>query len=139
VIPRRTVAAAVLIGAALAGRAAGAPANSALPGPALELDTARLAQIDAARRYRESLESLRPLREAVVEHAGTEAERRRALAAQGLIATVEATVAERALEEARAAAEATRTAIREADTVVAEVEAARELAALPPPAPDGVR
>ena len=137
-IPRRALAAAVLAAAALAGHVAGA-SNSALPGPALDLDSARLAQIDAARRYRESLESLRPLREAAVERAATEAERRRALAAQGLLAAVEATAAERALAEARAAAEATRAAIREADTVVAEVEAARELAALPPPAPDGVR
>ena len=137
-IPRRALAAAVLVAAALAGHAAGA-SDSALPGPALDLDSARLAQIDAARRYRESLESLRPLREAAVERAATEAERRRALAAQGLIAAVEATAAERALAEARAAAEAARAAIREADTVVAEVEAARELAALPPPAPDGVR
>jgi hypothetical protein len=139
VIPRRILAAAVLVAAALAGRAAGAPGDSALPGPALDLDTARLAQLDAARRYRESLESLRPLREAAVERAATEAERRRELATQGLIAAVEATTADRALEEARAAAEATRAAIWEADTVVAEVEAARELAALPPPASDGVR
>ena len=47
--------------------------------------------------------------------------------------------AERALAAARVAAEETRAAIREADTLVAEVEAAREVAALPPPTADGVR
>ncbi|MET0488290.1 MAG: hypothetical protein ABW216_21485, partial [Candidatus Rokuibacteriota bacterium] len=82
-IPRRALAAAVLVAAALAGHVAGA-SNSALPGPALDLDSARLAQIDAARRYRESLESLRPLREAAVERSATEAERRRALALKAL-------------------------------------------------------
>jgi hypothetical protein len=80
VIRRRMLAVAVLTAAVLAGRAAGAPSDSALPGPgpALDLDTARLAQIDAARRYRQSLESLQPLREAAEERAATEAERRRA-------------------------------------------------------------
>ena len=46
-----------------------------------------------------------------MERAAAEAERRRALPAQGLIAAVEATAAERALAEARAAAERTRAAI----------------------------
>jgi hypothetical protein len=86
VIPRRILTVAVLFAAALAGRAAGAPSDSALPGPALDLDTARLAQIDAARRYRESLESLRPLRENAVErrgHRGRAAARAGRLAAGG--------------------------------------------------------
>jgi hypothetical protein len=139
VIPRRAVAVALLVLAALTGRAAGAPGGAAPPGPAHDLDSARMAQLDAARRYRESLQSLQPLRDAAVERAAAETERRRALATQGLIATAEVGTAEQALETARAAAEATRMAIREADTLVAEVEAARELAALPPPAPDGVR
>jgi hypothetical protein len=139
VIIRRTVAVAVLVVATLAGRAGGAPSSSTPPGPALDLDTARAAQVDAARRYREVLESLQPLRDAAVARAAVEAVRRHTLVDQGLIAAVEADAAERTLEAARAAAEATRTAIREADTLVAEVEAARELAALPPAAPDDVR
>jgi len=74
-----------------------------------------------------------------VEHAAAEATRRRALATQGLIATADAEAAERTLETARAAADATRAAIHEADTLVAEVEAARELASLPPATRDDVR
>ena len=137
--PRHTVAVAILVVAALAGRAGGAPSSAPPPGPALDLDTARAAQLDAARRYRESLETLQPLRDAAVERAAAEAERRRALATQGLIATVDAEAAERTLETARAAAESTRAAIHDADTLVAEVEAARELAALPPATRDDVR
>ena len=130
---------AVLVVAALAGRAGGAPGGSIPPGPALDLDAARAAQVDAARRYRESLESLQPVRDAAVERAAAEVERRRGLVAQGLVATVEADAAERALETARAAAEAARAAMREADTLVVEVEAARELAALSPAAPGATR
>jgi hypothetical protein len=139
VIPRHTLAVALLVLATLAGRAGGAPSGSTPPGPALDLDTARAAQLEAARRYRDSLEALRPLHDAAVDRAAAEAERRRVLAAQGLIATAEAEAAERTLETARAAAEATRVAIHEADTLVAEVEAARELAALPPATRDDVR
>jgi len=139
VIPRRVFVVAALVVAALAGRAGGAPNQSAPPGVVPDLDAARAAQLDAARRYRESLESLQPLRDAAAERAAADAERRRTLAAQGLIAAAEVATAERALATARAAAEETRAAIREADTLVAEVEAARELAALPPAAPDGVR
>jgi hypothetical protein len=138
VIPRRTVALAAVVVAALAGHAGGAP-NASAPPASVDLDAARAAQLDAARRYRESLESLRPLREAAAARAAADVERRRALAAQELIAAAEVAVAERALATARAAAEETRAAIRAADTLVAEVEAARELAALPPATPDGVR
>jgi len=123
-----------LVAVALAGGAAGAPRDSPPPGPAHELDAARTAQVDAARRYSESLQSLLALRAAAVERAAAEAERRRDLAARGLIAEAGVAEAERALEATRAAAEATRAAIREADIVVAEVEAAREIAALPPAA-----
>jgi len=139
VIPRRTVAVTALAVAALAGHAGSAPNESAPPRVATDLDAARAAQLDAARRYRASLESLQSLRDAAAERAAADVERRRALVAQGLIARAEVAVAERALLTARAAAEETRAAIRDADTLVAEVEAARELAALPPATPDGVR
>ena len=138
-IPRRTAALAVLVVAALAGHAGGAPSPSAPSATATDLDAARAAQLDTARRYRASLESLLSLRDAAAERAAADVERRRALVAQGLIAAVEVAAAERALVTARAAAEETRAAIRDADTLVAEVEAARELAALPPATPDGVR
>ena len=76
----------------------------AAPPIAGELDAARAAQAEAARRYRESLDALLPLHEAAEQRAAAEAERWRALLGQGLIAR-------------------------------ADAEAARELAALPPPAP----
>jgi hypothetical protein len=139
VIPRRAAALAVVVVTALAGHARGAPDTSAPSGHAVDLDSARAAQLDAARRYRESLESLQPLRDAAAERAAADLERRRTLAAQGLIAAAEVTAAEKAVATARAAAEETRAAIRDADTLVAEVEAARELAALPPATADGVR
>src|SRR5262249_22130232 len=76
---------------------------------------------------------------AAVERAAADVARRRSLAAQGLIATAEVATAERALATARVAAEETRAGIHQADTLIAEVAAARELAALPPPTADGVR
>jgi hypothetical protein len=54
---------------------------------------------------------------------------------RGLIARADAEAAARTLVEARERATGTRAAIREADELVAEAEAARELAALPTPAP----
>lgn len=103
--------------------------------PGRELESARAAQVDAARRYRESLEALRPLHEAAAARAAIELERRRALLAQGLIARADVEAAERARDEARRTAERTRTSIIEADALMADVEAARALAALPPPRP----
>jgi hypothetical protein len=96
---------------------------------------ARAGQADAARRYRESLEELLPLREAAEARAAAEAERRRALLARGLIARADAEAADRALDEARQAVERTRAAVREAGALVADAEAARDIAALPVPAP----
>jgi hypothetical protein len=100
-----------------------------------ELEAARAAQAEAARRYRESLDALLPLHEAAEQRAAAEAERQRGLLGQGLIARADAEAATRALVEARDRATRTRASIREADALVADAEAARELAALPPPAP----
>jgi hypothetical protein len=119
---------------ALAGAAPATPPGPPA-GPAGGLEAAHAAQVLAARRYRESLEALLPLQTAAVERAAAEAQRRRTLQAQGLIAALDADAAERALAEARATAERTRVAIREAATLEVEAESARELAALPPPAP----
>ena len=107
----------------------------AAPSTAGELEAARAAQAEAARRYRESLDALLPLHEAEEQRAAAEAERRRALVGQGLIARADAEAAARTLVEARERATRTRAAIREADALVADAEAAHELAALPPPAP----
>lgn len=123
-----------VVAVALGGGVAGAPRETPPAAPAHELDAARAAQMDAARHYRKSLQSLLTLRDAAVERAAAETERRRDLAARGLIAEAEVAAAERALQAARTDAGSTRTAIREADIVVAEIEAAREIAALPPAA-----
>jgi len=117
------------------GLAPPGPAGSSAQPAASPLEAARAAQAEAARRYRESLEELLPLREAAETRAAAEAERRHALLAQGLIARADAEAAARALDEARQAAERTRAAVREADALVADAEAAREIAALPVPAP----
>lgn len=120
-----------LVAATLTVALAAAPAAPAPPTATPELQAARAAQAEAARRYRASLDALLPLHEAAEARAATEAERRRALLAQGLIAAADLEAAERALAQARATAGRTRAAILEADAVVVDAEAARELAALP--------
>ena len=112
-----------------------APPAHALTQSSSELEAARAAQVDTAQRYRESLDVLRPLQEAAEQRAAAELERRRTLLAQGLIARADVEAAERVWDEARRTTERTRTSIVEADALVADVEAARELAALPPPKP----
>jgi hypothetical protein len=129
------VARALALTAAALTAAAPATVAPAAPSTAGELEAARAAQAEAARRYRESLDALLPLHEAAEQRAAAEAERRRALLAQGLIAHADAEAAARTLVEARETATRTRAAIREADALVADAEAARELAALPPPVP----
>ena len=106
----------------------------AMSGPPDQTD-ARAAQVEAARRYRASLDVLMPLHEAAVERATADVERRRALLAQGLIARVDVEAAERALADARATAARTQEAIHEADGLVAEAEAVHEIAALPAAGP----
>ena len=121
--------------ATLTASAATAPAPSAQR----ELEAARAAQAEAARRYGESLAALLPLREAAVTRAERALERQQALVADGLVAPIEIETATRALAAARQDAERTRTAMREAEAVATEAEAAPELAALPPTAPGEVR
>jgi hypothetical protein len=132
----RAAAALVLLAAALISAAPVTPATTATPPAPSELETARAAQAEAARRYRERLAALLPLHEAAEQRAATEAARRRALLASGLIARADVEAAERALADAQQAAARTRTALTEADALVADAEAARELAALPPSAPN---
>jgi hypothetical protein len=123
-----------LVAVTLAG--AHAPAGApAAPTATAELQAAWAAQADAARRYRASLDALLPYHEAAEGRAAAEVERRRALLAQGLLAATDVEAAERALDVARATAGRTRAAILEADAVVVDAEAARELAALPAPIP----
>jgi len=133
-VTRRRLLAALALGAALVTTAAAAPA----PGVG-DLEAAHAERVEAARRYRQTLETLLPLREEVVARAEADLERRRALAEQQLIARTDVDAAVRALAVAREEAERTREALREAESVVTEAEAARELAALPPTAPGQVR
>jgi hypothetical protein len=132
VIARRALAALALAAASLV---AAGPAPPPAPAATNELEAARAAQAEAARRYRESLDVLLPLQAAAVERAAAEVERRRGLHARGLIAAADVDAAGRALAEARETVERTRAAVGAADALIIEVEAARELAALPPPAP----
>jgi hypothetical protein len=131
------VLAALALAAALTVTAATAAPPA--PSPQRALEAARAAQAEAARRYRESLDALLPLREAAVTRAERALERQEALVAEGLVAPVEIETAARALAAAREDAERTRAAMREAETVATEAEAAAELAALPPTAPGEVR
>ena len=129
--PVRGLVAVALLAAALAGAAPAPAPSAAVP----DLEAVHAAQAEAARRYRESLEPLLALQTAAVERATAEVERRRAMLAQGLIASADVETAARALAEASETAGRTRRAIEEAGTLVTEAEAARDLAALPPPAP----
>jgi hypothetical protein len=130
---RRGLAALALTLAVLAPVAGAAPEA---PTGTSDLEAARAAQVEAAHRYRESLDALVALHEAAVSRAAAEAERRRSLHAQGLIAAAHVEAAARRLADARETAERTRATVREADALVLEAEAARALALLPPPAPD---
>ena len=131
----RRLFAALALGAALVTTAAAAPP----PAARRDLEAAHAGQAEAARRYRESLQALLPLREDAVARAEAELERRRALAARELIAPADVDAAAHTLAGARDEAERTRAAVREAESVVTEAEAARELAALPPAPPGQVR
>jgi hypothetical protein len=131
---RRALGGLALALAALAP-APGAAPQASPPAAGEALEAAHAAQAEAARRYRDSLETLLGLQHAAVERAAAEVARRRALHAQGLIAAADVEAAARTLADAGEVAGRTRTAIREAGALVIEAEAARELAALPPPAP----
>ncbi|HEU4371096.1 MAG TPA: hypothetical protein VFV05_22990 [Methylomirabilota bacterium] len=130
---RRVLAALALVVGALSGTGRAAPLAPAPP-PTRELEAAHAAQAEAARRYRESLDTLLPLQVAALQRAAAEVEQQRALHSRGFVATLDVDVAERALAGAREMAEHTRAAISAADALVAEADAAREMAAQPPPA-----
>ena len=131
---RRRLLAAIALGAALVTTATAASAPDRR-----DLEALHAERMESAQRYRETLVTLLPLLEEVVARAEADLERRRALAAQQLIARTDVDVATRALVTAREEAERTREALREAESMVMEAEAARELAALPPTAPGQVR
>lgn len=103
------------------------------------LEQARAEQARTAREYRASLEPLLALQAQALQRADAAAERRRALLDLGVVSRREVEQTEQAAAAAREAVEQTRARLAEADTLVAEAEAVRQLAALPPPAPGEVR
>lgn len=133
--PARALLALGILAAALG---AGGAMTAPVPPAQREIEAARAAQAAAARRYLGSLEELLPLHEAAVERAETRLARNRELLARGVIAAIDVSASERALDDARAAAARTRAEMAQAAALVSEAEAARELAALPPAAPGTV-
>jgi hypothetical protein len=105
--------------------AAGAPHD--------ELDRARAEMAQAAREYRQSLEPLVALHADAAARAAAAAARHRDLVDGGIVSRREVEAAEQAAAAAREVLERTRARVREADAMVAEAEAARQLASLPPP------
>jgi hypothetical protein len=107
--------------------------------PAEALESARAELARRAREYRASLERLLALQDEAVARAQATARSVRALLESGAVSRREVEESERAAGAARAAADATRAAIAEADHLIAEAEAVRQIAALPPPESGEVR
>jgi hypothetical protein len=126
--------------AALALALGAGAAGAQIRGPSAEaLEAARAEQARVAREYRASLERLIPFQEQAAARATATAQQRRELAARGILSRLEAEDSERIAAAARAAADATRASIAQVDEVIAEAEAAPEVAALPPPEPGDLR
>jgi hypothetical protein len=123
------------LGAALAAPATAAPP----PAAQRDLEALRAAQAEAARNYHESLQALLPFHEAALQRAEARLARDRELFERGAVAAAAVAASERAVADARAAADRTRADMAQAAALVAEAEAAPELAALPPAAPGQVR
>lgn len=113
--------------AAVGARAAEPPRDA--------LERARVEMVNAAREYRDSLQPLIAIQTDAAERAGATAARRRALLADGVVSRSEADEAEQAAIAAREALERTRARIAQANALLAEAEAARQLASLPAPRP----
>ena len=110
---------------AIGARAADAPRDA--------LDRARAEMAESAREYRKSLEPLLTIQSDAAERAAAAAARHRALVDQGIVSRREVEEAEQAATAAREALERTRARIAQADAMVAEAEAVRQLASLPRP------
>ena len=136
---RRFVVTGVLACALAASAAAPAAAagNDASRVPALKSAAtgARAGQIRAAQEYKASLERLLELREAELRRATEALERVRQLAEQGLVARYDVTVAERAVNQARARVDETWNEAIVAASIIAQALAQDELAASPAPLP----
>jgi hypothetical protein len=128
-----------LLAVVLAALAMATPPTAATPGAENDVLATRDAQAEAARSYRERLTALLPLHEAAEARAAADARQRRALLAEGLVARADVEAADRRLAESRQATARTRVAMREADALVTDAEAAREVVTLPPPPPGALQ
>jgi hypothetical protein len=114
--------------AAVSGAAASSDTRDAL-------ERARAEMARTAHEYRGSLARVLALQEETAERAAAIALERRALVDKGFISRREAEESEAAATVAADAVAQTRASIAEADMLVVEAEAERQLAALPPPPP----
>lgn len=126
---RGRVLAVVVLAAMLGVSAAGALGDTR---ETLERAQAELAR--TAREYRASLDRVLELQVQTAERTAATAREHRALVDAGILSRREAEESEAAAALAANAVASTRAAIAEADTLVVEAEAERQLAALPPPA-----
>jgi hypothetical protein len=92
--------------------------------------------VQAARIYRESLDSVLKMHEADVTRTAELEARAVDLERQGMVSRRELETTMRLAAAARVKAEETRREIAQADQLVAEAEARRQLALLPPPRPE---
>jgi hypothetical protein len=97
------------------------------------MDRTRADLVRATRDYKTSLEKLLGLYESDVKRAGELVEKRKTLFEQGIISRREFEESERGLAEARGKVEEIVKKINEADTLMAEAQAAEELAKSPLP------
>lgn len=117
--------------AALATRRATAATSLQAPAEALvELER-------RTREYQDALTRLVALEEQTVAQAMADAERYRALAAQGAVARRDLEAAERAVTVARDRLDGTRRELAESGRILVEAQAVSRLAALPPPTSPG--
>jgi hypothetical protein len=97
------------------------------------LERAQAELVRTAREYRASLDRVLALQEETAQRTAATARERRALVDEGIVSRREAEESEAAAAVAAEAVARTRASIAEADTLVVEAEAERQLAALPPP------
>jgi hypothetical protein len=96
------------------------------------LDTARAEMVRTAREYRASLDRVLELQEQAAERSAATARERRALAGEGILSRREAEESEAAAAVAAEAVARTRASIVQAEALVVEAEAERQIAELPP-------
>ena len=112
--------------------ALGAASAWGLDGPTDALEQARAEMVRTAREYRASLLPLLALQTEAARRAAETAERRRPLLADGIVSRREVEESEQAAATALDLVEQTKGRLAEADRMVAEAEAPRMLANLPP-------